>query len=253
MSTTIETVWIDANPAFKRFHQRLVNYLSRYRAIVCWEYQQHQDEACSLEIALSLLHDYLKNFSRPINLIGHGTGGLLGLLYARKYPHRVKSLTLLGVGYRPAVDWQAHYYATRKLLPCSQNMVLAQMVQKMFGRQNRHHTSGLSEILRQDLATSPSPHSLYRQVTIPTGGIAAPMMLCAGDRDIIVDYNSLMGWQSYFKESDVLWQCPQGSHFFHFFAPQATCRQIIKFWERLDKSKVPSKTTVLKETCKRPY
>ncbi|MGV2829741.1 alpha/beta fold hydrolase [Myxosarcina sp. GI1(2024)] len=249
MSNTIQTVWIDANSSFKRFHQRLLHYLSRYEAIACWEYQQHQDEACSLEIALTLLHDYLKSLPRSVNLIGHGTGGLLGLLYARKYPHRVKSLTLLGVGYRPAVDWQAHYYATRKLLPCSQNMVLAQMVQKLFGYQNRYNSNGLIEILQQDLNTSPSPHSLYQQVTIPAGRISAPMMVCGGEYDTVVDSNSLTGWLSYFQENDVLWKCPQGCHFFHFFFPETTCRQIIKFWERLDKSNISSGTEVQKETC----
>ena len=87
-------------------------------------------------------------------------------------------------------------------------MVLAQMVQKLFGRQNRYNTKGLVEILQQDLNTSPSPHSLYRQVTIPAGRIAAPMMVCGGEHDIIVDFNSLTGWLSYFKEGDVLWKSP---------------------------------------------
>ncbi|WP_036484822.1 alpha/beta fold hydrolase [Myxosarcina sp. GI1] len=246
---TVQTVWIDANPSFKRFHQRLLRCLTRLEAIACWEYQQELDEPCSLDIALSLLHDYLKNLSRPVNLIGHGTGGLLGLLYARKYPHRVKSLTLLGVGYHPAVDWQAHYYASRKLLPCSQNLVLAQMVQKLFGYQNRYNTKGLIKILQQDLKTSPSPHSLYQQVSLPTGGVIAPMMVCGGEHDSIIDFNSLSGWLSYFREYDVIWECPQGCHFFHFFFPDKTSRQIIKFWDSLAKLNVSSQTKVRKETC----
>lgn len=87
-------VWINANPIFKYFDGRIIRYLSKQVPIAYWEYGQTLDEASSLEIALTLLHDYLKSKSQPINLIGHGTGGLLGLLYARKFPHRVKSLTL---------------------------------------------------------------------------------------------------------------------------------------------------------------
>ena len=92
-------VWINANPSFKRFDDRIIRYLSCQVPIAYWEYRQEWDEASSIEIALILLHDYLKSRSQPVDLIGHGTGGLLGLLYAR----RVKSLTLLGVGCNPAI------------------------------------------------------------------------------------------------------------------------------------------------------
>jgi|GEM_PF-2838428 len=70
----------------------------------------------SLDAALVLLHDYLKEGDRPLHLLGHSTGGLLGLLYAHRYPERVRSLTLLSVGVHPAIDWQAHYYIQRQML-----------------------------------------------------------------------------------------------------------------------------------------
>lgn len=110
-------VWINANPSFKRFDGRIIRYLSCHTPIAYWEYQQTWDEASSLQIAQILLHNYLKSRSQPIDLIGCGTGGLLGLLYARRYPQRVRSLTLLGVGCNPMIDWQTHYYQMRKLLP----------------------------------------------------------------------------------------------------------------------------------------
>ena len=132
ISPSTAPVWINANPSFKYFDGRIVRYLSCQVPIAYWEYSQDRDEASSMDIALTLLHDYLKSKSEPIDLIGHGTGGLLGLLYARKYPHRVKSLTLLGVGFNPANDWQTHYYQMRKLLPCSQEILLARIVQMMF-------------------------------------------------------------------------------------------------------------------------
>ncbi len=88
----------------------------------------------------------------------------------------------------------------------------------------------MSEILQQDLKTSPSPHSLFRDITIPAGGVKVPLMVCGSKNDTIVDRNSLKRWYGYFKEGDILWECPQGHHFFHYFYPQEVSRQILRFW-----------------------
>ena len=230
MNKKIESIWINTNPSFQKFENPLIRYLSRCTTVARWEYYQDRDEPCSLDIALVLLHDYLKSLSQPINLIGHSTGGLLGLLYARKYPHKVKSLTLLGVGFHPAVDWQCHYYALRQLLPCSQEIVLTQMVQKIFGYQGKYNTKGLVNILRQDLDTSPSPHSLYQRYSIDPGGVSMPLMVCGSRNDTLTDINALKGWENYLKPEDIFWECPQGYHFFHYFYPQEVGRQVLKFW-----------------------
>ena len=187
LSPPTAPVWINANPSFQRFDDRIIRYLSCQVPIAYWEYRQEWDEASSIEIALILLHDYLKSRSQPVDLIGHGTGGLLGLLYARRYPHRVKSLTLLGVGCNPAIDWQAHYYQMRKLLSCPQKMVLGQIVQMMFGHQNRQNTLDLIGILHRDLYTAPTSHSLYQLDRIEPGGVSMPMMVCGSDNDGIRD------------------------------------------------------------------
>ena len=229
-------VWINANPDFKYFDGRIVRYLSNQVPIAYWEYHQDRDEASSMEIALTLLHDYLKSKSQPIDLIGHGTGGLLGLLYARKYPHRVKSLTLLGVGYNPAIDWHAHYYQMRKLLPCSQEMLLARMVQMMFGNQSRTNVLDLIKILKQDLYTAPTAHSIYQLDRIESGAVSMPMMVCGSNNDGIVDRSALQGWSDCLKANDVLWTCPQGHHFFHYFFPEQTGREVIKFWKGVERS-----------------
>jgi len=67
----------------------------------------------------------ISNRNRPVHLVGHSTGGAR-LLYARRYPETVKSLTLLGVGTYSAVDWQAHYYVHRQVL--SRQEILTAMV-----------------------------------------------------------------------------------------------------------------------------
>lgn len=225
-------VWINANPSFKHFDSRIVRYLSRQIPIAYWEYQQNKDEASSMDIALGLLHEYLEPKSEPVDLVGHGTGGLLGLLYARKHPNRVKSLTLLGVGSNPAIDWQAHYYQMRKLLPCTQEMLLARMVQMMFGYQSRANVLDLVKLLKQDLYTAPTTHSLYHYQLdrVDAGGVLMPMLVCGSDNDGIVPTPALQGWSDHLKDEDTLWVNPLGHHFFHYFFPEHTGRKIIKFW-----------------------
>jgi len=254
MSLTTAPVWINANPSFKQFDGRIIRHLSQQIPIAYWEYKQELDEASSLEIALTLLHDYLKSKSQAINLIGHGTGGLLGLLYAREYPQRVKSLTLLGVASAPAIDWQAHYYQMRKLLPCSQEMLLARMVQMMFGHQSRTNTKNLSKILQQDLSTAPTAHSLYQLNRVEAGGVLMPMMVCGSDNDGIVDRSALQGWSDHLKDDDLLWMNPEGHHFFHYFFPEYTGRKIIKFWRQVEsRDQVSTKAIALEETCYPSY
>lgn len=255
ISPSTAPVWINASSSFKHFDGRIVRYLSNQVPIAYWEYRQKLDEPSSMDIALILLHDYLKSKSQPVDLIGHGTGGLLGLLYARKYPRRVKSLTLLGVGFNPAIDWQTHYYQMRKLLPCSQEMLLARMVQMMFGHQSRTNVLDLIKILKRDLYTAPTAHSLYQLDRLDSGGVSMPMMICGSDNDGIVDRPALDRWSDCLKDDDVLWTNPFGHHFFHYFFPEQTGRQIIKFWQRVDRRStiISPKTAVLEEICNRLF
>ena len=232
-----KALWINTNPHLKRFNQPLLRHLAHHLLLAEWDYQQDSDEASSLDIALVLLHDYLKSCSEPIHLLGHSTGGLLGLLYARQHPERVKSLTLLGVGVHPAVDWQAHYYILRQLLPCSREVIITQMVRNLFGYRGYQSTKALLQLLERDLDSSPSPHSLYQQFSIPPGGVTVPLFICGSQEDVIVDRTAMQGWHKYLEGSDRLWLCPQGPHFFHAFHPQKVARQILKFWKPLSEIK----------------
>jgi len=60
-------------------------------------------------MAVKLLQDFLTWRDRPLHLISHSTSGLVGLMYARRYPHKVSSLGLLAVGWPYAINLQAHY------------------------------------------------------------------------------------------------------------------------------------------------
>ena len=97
MSQLPQALWLGINPSLKHFDQRLCRLLSRQVELHYWCYSQSLDEPCSIQSALTLLDDYLQSQSQPIHLIGHGLSGAVGLLYARLYAHRVKSLTLLSL------------------------------------------------------------------------------------------------------------------------------------------------------------
>lgn len=232
MSASPKILWLSANPSFERFAQPLLRHLVQINDVAVWQYQQHADEASSLDIALELLHDYMKQGDRPLHLVGHSTGGLLGWLYARQYPEKVQTLTLLGVGAYPAVDWQAHYYALQRLLPCSRQLLLAQMVRMLFGQQNHYTTKALIAVLEKDIATSPSPHSLYQRPSIAPGGVAMPLLVCGSQNDAIADIAALKSWHEWLKPEDSLWTCAQGYHFFHYFYPRLVGDRLLRFWTR---------------------
>lgn len=65
MSHSLDALWLDASPSLRRFHQPLLQYLSQNVKIACWEYCQSLDEASNLDVAVVLLHDYLKQRDLP--------------------------------------------------------------------------------------------------------------------------------------------------------------------------------------------
>jgi len=232
--STPDALWLSVSPSFRRLEQQLLIHLNGDRTVAHWGYCQTPDEPSSLDVAITLLHDYVKSCDRPLHLIGHSTGGLVGLLYARQFPKRVKSLTLLGVGVNPAVDWKAHYYTQLELLPCSRTRVLTQMVYNLFGWQCKHRVEGLLNLLERDLAESLSLHSLLKRFSLFPGSVPVPLLVCGGQEDTIIDPVQLQGWQPWMKGGDRLWLCPNGRHFFYATHPQASSEAISDFWQEVD-------------------
>lgn len=250
MSREPIAVWLTPNPVFHAFHSPLLHYLSQAGSVAHWEYLQNQDEGSSLENALASLQDYLETLSQPIHLIGHGLGGWLGLHYSRQFPKQVQSLTLLGVGIDPALDWQAYYYSLFKQLRCPKTIILEQMVYNLFGEQNNTMTRYLMEVLRRDLLSSPSPHSLYQQVSGEKGGVDVPLFVCGSEDDLVVSPTAIKGWNDYFKPlRDRAWLIPYGHHFFHYFYPSLVAQQILEFWQFSQKSSDEINTSSFAEYC----
>lgn len=231
MSYVADALWLNVSPALQGFDRPLLKHIAQRTAIAQWEYAQSPDEPTSFEIALTLLHDYLKHCDRPIHLLGHSTGGLLALLYARQHPERVRSLTLLSVGVNPAIDWQAHYYAQRRLLPCNQKTILRRTVYGLLGCPSKDTIETLVTLLEQDLQHSLSPHHLFRTTNLLPVSVPVPLLVCGGIDDVVISPNQLRDWQHYFNHAHSrLWICPGGRYFFHYFYAQEVSEQIAQFW-----------------------
>ncbi|MFK8184260.1 MAG: alpha/beta fold hydrolase [Phormidesmis sp.] len=223
-----------------------------------WEYCQSIDEPCCIESMVEALHDYVSdrsaleksfgNSSAKIHLAGHGVSGIIALLYAQQYPEQIASLTLLSVAARPAVNWQAHYYALRQLLPCSRAMILAQMTRLLFGQQPARFTKALSQLLANDLDSNITLHSLAHHTQIAPGALRVPVLVCNGEVDAIAgprDAGDWQRWRAHVLSSDDpspetnpfpseasrLWHCPGGNHFFHFYHAAEVAKMMRTHWQ----------------------
>jgi pimeloyl-ACP methyl ester carboxylesterase len=231
MPNSFDVLWLSASPSLKRFNKPVLRYLSQHIKIAVWEYNQTEDEASSIDQAVTLLYEYLSSCEHPLHLVGHGISGVLGLMFARKYPKYVSSLTLLGVAAQPAETWHAHYYVQRLLLATSREQVLANNVRSLFGNQPISTVKELVKALDKDLEKSPCMHSLCRIVNLPRGGVSMPLMVCGSTSDPIVAPPALHEWTAYLKKEDTIWECPTGNHFFHYFNSQEVGNQILNFWQ----------------------
>jgi pimeloyl-ACP methyl ester carboxylesterase len=225
-----DVLWLSVSPSLHYFDRSLLAYLNHSVPVQVWEYQQTEDEGCSLDMAVELLHDFLTMRDRPIHLLGHSTSGLVGLMYARRYPHKVSSLGLLGVGVPSAINWQAHYYTHLAACPWSSKQVLSQMVAEMLGFQNQSINQKFIPYFEDDLACSPCPHSLFRAIDSSDEGVEVPLLICGSKTDLVVSPLVMRRWSKFLKKGDRFWECPDGRHFFHHFYPEKVGEEILNFW-----------------------
>ena len=234
-------LWLSVSPYLKCFNRRLLSRLVKVASIRQWEYCQSVDEPCCVDSAVRALHEYVSeramfearsgNPNYRVHLLGHGVSGVVALLYARQHPERVASLTLLSVNAMPAVNWQAHYYAMRRLLPCSREIILTQMVRTLFDNQPIRFSKALMQLLSKDLDSNLTFHSLAHNTQIREGATEVPLLVCNGERDSIVGNQGQVQWHEVMKESDLIWHCPDGKHFFHFHHAEATANVIAQHIE----------------------
>jgi pimeloyl-ACP methyl ester carboxylesterase len=225
-------LWVSASPNLKYFDLPLLQTLSQSHAVARWEYQQHCDEASSLEEAVNLLVGYIKQCDRPMHLAGHGISGVIAMLAADRVPEWVKTLSLFGVAPQPALTWHAHYYLQRLTIPCSQSRVLAQLCKSLFGPQTQHSIPTLVKLLARDLSTSPSPHSLFHIAKMESVRPKVPLLIFNGALDFVISPDVAQLWQGLIKPNDRLITLPEGQHFFHYHFSEQIAKEMVQFWSQ---------------------
>jgi pimeloyl-ACP methyl ester carboxylesterase len=241
MNSNPKFLWISASPSLKSFHRRLLNNLAKVVEIEFWEYYQTPDETSSIDGSINLLREYLQDSNRSVHLIGHGIGGIIALGYARLYPAKIASLTLLSVAAQPAITWHSYYYSQLKTLPSSRYCVLRSIATNLLPYSCSNYINDLVPRLERDLLESPSNHSLLKLAPLSQGGVEMPIMICGGKGDPIITESALFGWRSYFKSEDIIWRSPEGGHFFHHFNSDLLAYHIHKFWHQIEPQLLPNR------------
>ena len=225
-----DALWVSSSPSLRCFSMPLIKRLSRHTDIAGWDYFQSLDEPACMDTAVELLHTYVKIKTFPIHLIGLGIGGTIALMFSRQYPQFVSSLTLLSVAAQPANTWHVNYYQQRKIYNLSREEALLNTIHHLFREETIYYAQKLLNKLNRDLNNLPLMHSIFDIEKLPPGGTDVPLMLCGGQIDPILSNMDLCKWKKWLKPTDKIWECPEGSHFFHSFFPDLVEEEILKFW-----------------------
>jgi pimeloyl-ACP methyl ester carboxylesterase len=227
-------LWIGTNPSLQCFHRRILGVLDQEFPLKYWAYSQTPDEPGSLEVALGLLHDFIKTSDHPMHLIGHGLGGVLALSYARRYPGRVASVVLISVAAQPIITWQTYYYQQLVMSHCRRSTVLqlvASQISRIFCPRYVRH---LADRLDRDLLEAPSSTSLLEQdVPLSQGSIPQPLLVCGAVDDPVLIGSTFSDWSHYLKPGDRIWHQPEGGHFFHHQYADQVGMKVRDFWRQL--------------------
>jgi pimeloyl-ACP methyl ester carboxylesterase len=225
-------LWVSASPNLKYFDLPLLQALNQSHTVARWEYQQHCDEASSLEEAVNLLVGYIQQCDRPMHLAGHGISGVIARLAADRVPELVATLSLLGVAPQPGLTWHAHYYLQRLTTPCSQTRILVQFCRSLFGSEIPHSTQTLVNLLGNDLSRSPSPHSLFHIAQLEVTQPKVPLLVCNCATDFVISRDRANAWKDLTKPGDRIVSIPDGQHFFHYHFPEQVAQEMNRFWSQ---------------------
>ena len=236
-----EIFWVDLQPTLYCLNTRVAQLLSRKFIVQRWSFQHDLDESCSIDTIHHLLNQTLQTCPQPIHLIGHGISGTVSCLFANKYPHLVKSVTMLSVDTLSANHWSSHYLTMRSQLPCAREKILTHLSSLLFPQSSSHASAVFPRLLAKCLDTEFIQGSIVSQE--PIGDIkvpAAPVLVLNGEIDFVVDTSSRDRWSRLLKAGDRYQPMKQGRHFFQFNQSENTAKCISSFIEMIPDSFVGS-------------
>lgn len=234
-----EAVWL--NPGFtgSGVHRRFTEVLRQGYPLREWILDDRSGLCGDLESVFAQLQADLGPGGDSIHLIGHGMGGILAWRVARRLPGRVRSVTMLGVGPIPAINWQTYWMMMRHRSLCSGGQVMAHLVRLLVGPQRLPQARDWMRLLEQELATSLPPIAFLHSTPLAQDHpLSMPVLIGGGAEDLLVSSAQMGRWRAYLKPQDRAWICPGGPHFFHITAPQRVSDQVVRFWQRIDRGEI---------------
>ncbi len=223
-------LWLDVQPTLYCLNKRVAQHLSRTRQVKRWSFQHDLDESCNEETVHNLLLETLKNDSEKYHIIGHGLSGTLACQFAHKYPHLLKSLTLLSVDTNTSNHWSSHYLKIRSQLPCSRVQILSHLSSLLFHQSNARAAAAFPSLLAKCLDSEYIQGSVISQYTTDELIIPSiPVLIINGQHDFVVDENSRHRWVNKLKPGDCYHSIDKGRHFFQFSNSQSTAQKINAF------------------------
>ena len=240
-------VMVHGNPAWSFMYRHLVDGLrDRFRVIVpdhigCGlsDHPDRQDYSFTLDQRARDLEDFLDSvqLDRPVSLVVHDWGGLIGCAYATRYPDRISRIVVLntaafhlprGKDLNRILRWcrssrlaafmilRLNFFSWAATNWGSRMRRMSRLVRKAYRypyRSARDRQAVLSFI--QDIPLSREDHS-YATVSRIEAGLARlrnkPMLLCWGELDPVFDPDFLLQWQRRFPGAFVQ-KFTRGGHY----------------------------------------
>ena len=239
MSEAAGAFWINPGCRGGGLHRCFTDQIRQRWSLQEWSCLALEDHGEDLESVLSQLGLALSSQTRPVHLIGHGTGGVLAWWVARRVPQWVRSVTLLGVGAIPALNWQTYTLMMGYRSPCTREQLMAHMVRLLFGPQKMRQARQLVRLLEQDLAESLPPVAFLRSTPLGRDRpLSVPVLIAGGAQDWLTSSTQIRRWHPWLKAQDRVWICPEGYHFFHATASGPVADQVLLFWQQVDRERV---------------
>jgi len=221
----------------------MVRRLSRHFRVITYQLRG-EDDCFALRRRFNMndlvedLGEFLDyhGLERP-NVLGVSFGGVIGVEFAARCPHRVASLSVQGVGARldsTLVKFVAGMALSAYPLP-SENAFVNQFFRLLFGR-GRHPLPQFDFVVKHCWQTDQSvmTHRFRlirkRDLRPRLGRIRVPVMVMSADRDVLVSQTSLLDLCNGIRDVKFV-KLPSGGHLAFVVHPDLVADEVRRFVE----------------------